>query len=124
MVRGQIISGGEKKKAWGDLLTVCLAYPNYYRTGMSNLGLHTIYSLINHQPSFLCERAFLPELKDEVQFAAGSIPLFSLESQKSLAKFDIIAFSIPFENDYPNILKMLVMGGITLSAKDRKERIE
>jgi len=112
---------GYQKKIWGDLLTVCLAYPNYYRTGMSNLGLHTIYSLINRQPSFLCERAFLPEPKDEPTFTEGSVPLFSLESQKPLAEFDIIAFSIPFENDYLNTLKMLAMGGITLSARERKE---
>lgn len=112
---------GYQKKIWGDLLTVCLAYPNYYRTGMSNLGLHTIYSLINRQSSFLCERVFLPEPGDEALFTMGSIPLFSLESQKPLTEFDIIAFSIAFENDYSNILKMLTMAGITLSARERKE---
>ncbi|HVO67007.1 MAG TPA: TIGR03960 family B12-binding radical SAM protein [Syntrophales bacterium] len=112
---------GYQKKTWGDLLTVCLAYPNYYRTGMSNLGLHSIYSLINHQSSFLCERVFLPEPKDEALFTAGSMPLFSLESQKPLTEFDIIAFSIPFENDYPNILKMLTMAGITISAGERRK---
>ena len=112
---------GHQKKIWGELLTVCLAYPSYYRTGMSNLGLHTIYSLINHHSSYLCERAFLPEPGDEALFTLGSIPLFSLESQKPLAEFDIIAFSIPFENDYPNILKMLTIAGITLSARERRE---
>jgi len=112
---------GYQKKIWGDLLTVCLAYPSYYRTGMSNLGLHTIYSLINRQSSFLCERVFLPEPGDEALFTPGSTHLFSLESQKPLTEFDIIAFSIPFENDYPNILKMLAMAGITLSAQKRTE---
>jgi radical SAM superfamily enzyme YgiQ (UPF0313 family) len=112
---------GHQKKIWGELLTVCLAYPNYYRTGMSNLGFQTIYALINRSSSFLCERTFLPDPKDEVDFAQGSISLFSLESQKSLREFDIIAFSIPFENDYPNILKMLSMAGITLAACGRSE---
>ena len=111
---------GYQKKIWGDLLTVCLAYPNYYRTGMSNLGLHTIYSLINRQSSFLCERVFLPEPGDEALFTTGSNPLFSLESQKPLTEFDIVAFSISFENDYPNILKMLTMAGITISAGERR----
>jgi radical SAM family uncharacterized protein len=112
---------GHQKKIWGELLTVCLAYPNYYRTGMSNLGFQTIYALINREPSFLCERIFLPDPKDEVEFTKGSIPLFSLESQKALAEFDIIAFSIPFENDYPNILKILSMAGIPLAACERSE---
>lgn len=112
---------GYQKKIWGELLTVCLTYPNYYRTGMSNLGFHTIYSLINHQSSFLCERAFLPDPEDEAVFTLRSIPLFSLESQTPLTDFDIIAFSVPFENDYPNILKMLNIAGITLSARERRE---
>ncbi|MCX5844933.1 MAG: radical SAM protein [Deltaproteobacteria bacterium] len=112
---------GYQKKIWGELLTVCLTYPNYYRTGMSNLGFHTIYSLINHQSSFLCERAFLPDPEDEAVFTLGSIPLFSLESQTPLTDFDIIAFSVPFENDYPNILKMLNIAGIALSAGERRE---
>jgi radical SAM family uncharacterized protein len=112
---------GYEKKIWGELLKVCLAYPNYYRTGMPNLGFQTVYSLINREESFLCERAFIPDPEDETAFFSGSIPLFSLESQKPLAEFDIIAFSIPFENDYPGILKMLSMAGITLSAGERKE---
>jgi radical SAM family uncharacterized protein len=112
---------GHEKKIWGELHTVCLAYPNYYRTGMSNLGFQTIYALINREPSYLCERIFLPDPKDEVEFTKGSIPLFSLESQKALTEFDIIAFSIPFENDYPNILKILSMAGIPLAASERSE---
>ncbi|MGD0090456.1 MAG: TIGR03960 family B12-binding radical SAM protein [Planctomycetota bacterium] len=113
---------GYQKKIWGELLKVCLAYPNYYRTGMPNLGFQTVYSLINREKSFLCERVFLPDPEDEAAFASGSIPLFSLESQKALTEFDIIAFSIPFENDYPGILKMLSMAGITLFAGERKEK--
>ncbi|HUH66197.1 MAG TPA: radical SAM protein [Syntrophales bacterium] len=112
---------GHQKKIWGELLKICLAYPNYYRTGMSNLGFQTIYSLINREPSFLCERVFLPDPEDEAAFSSGSMPLFSLESQKPLTEFDIIAFSIPFENDYPAILKMLGMGRIALLAGERKE---
>ncbi len=112
---------GYQKNIWGELLKVCLAYPNYYRTGMPNLGFQTVYSLINREKSFLCERVFLPDPDDEAAFVSSSIPLFSLESQKALTEFDIIAFSIPFENDYPVILKMLSMAGITLSACERKE---
>ena len=113
---------GYQKKLWGDKISVCLAYPNHYRVGMSNLGVQTLYALLNSHPSFLCERVFLPDPGDEVEFVLRSIPLFSLESQKSLADFDIIAFSISFENDYPNILKILDMSRITLSSHQRKEK--
>ena len=110
-----------QKKLWGDKITVCLAYPNHYRTGMSNLGFQTLYALFNNHPSFLCERVFLPDPGDEVKFIPGSTLPFSLESQKPLTDFDIIAFSISFENDYPNILKILDMSRITLLSHERNE---
>ena len=112
---------GCQKTIWGDQLAVCLAYPNTYRTGMSNLGFQTIYALLNQHNAFLCERAFLPDPGDEASFIPGSAPLFSLESQKPLTDFDMVAFSISFENDYPHILKMLDMAGIPLLARHRKK---
>ncbi len=112
---------GYQKNLWGDRITVCLAYPHYYRTGMSNLGFQTLYALFNSHPSFLCERVFLPDPDDEATFISKSTPLFSLESQKPLADFDIIAFSISFENDYPNTLKILAMSRIDLLTHQRSE---
>ena len=48
----------------GGRLRVVLAYPNTYAVGMSNLGLHTIYRLLNAHPDVRCERAFLPDADD------------------------------------------------------------
>jgi radical SAM superfamily enzyme YgiQ (UPF0313 family) len=110
---------GYVKKVWGTYNTVCLAYPNYYRIAMANLGFQTVYKIFNDQPSFLCERVFLPTPDDEAEFASGAAEMVSLESQKSIAEFDILAFSISFENDYPNVLKMLANAGIPLLAKNR-----
>lgn len=112
---------GYVKKVWGTYNTVCLAYPNYYRTGMSNLGFQTVYKIFNEQPSFLCERVFLPAAGDEAEFAAGGADLFSLENHKPIVQFDILAFSLSFENDYPHILKMLELAGIPLTARERSE---
>ncbi len=110
---------GYVKKVWGTYNTVCLAYPNYYRTGMANLGFQTVYKIFNEQPSFLCERVFLPLPEDEAEYVSGAAEMVSLESQKSIAEFDILAFSISFENDYPHVLKMLELAGISLLSKDR-----
>lgn len=112
---------GYEKKLWGNSLNICLAYPNRYRTGMDSLGFQTVYSLLNQHPSVLCERVFLPDPGDEGFFSPGPLSLFSLESQKPLREFDIIAFSISFENDYPNILKMLDMARIKLLSHERDE---
>ena len=112
---------GAVRTPWHDRLRICLAYPSPYRTGMSNLGFQTLYALFNGTPSFLCERVFLPDPGDEASFSPGSTPLVSLESGRPLRDFDIVAFSVSFENDYPNILKMLEMGRIPLVAEARKE---
>ncbi len=113
---------GYVRKVWGDALTICLAYPNVYRTGMSNLGFQTVYALINRHPGCLCERVFLPGPGDEAAHQASSSPLFSLESQRPLADFDLVAFSLSFENDYPNILTILDMAGIPLETAARGEQ--
>ena len=112
---------GYVRKVWGDALTICLAYPNVYRTGMSNLGFQAVYALINRHPGCLCERVFLPDPGDAAAHRASSSPLFSLESQRPLADFDLVAFSLSFENDYPNILTLLEMAGIPLETEARGE---
>lgn len=110
---------GFEKKVWGTCHTVGLAYPNVYRIGMANLGFQTVYKIFNALPSFLCERVFLPPAGGDAEFAAGAAGAVSLESQKPIGDFDILAFSVSFENDYPSILKILDLGGIPLMAKDR-----
>ena len=113
---------GPPRPVRGDCLSVCLAYPNTYRTGMSSLGFQTIHALLNRHEGFACERAFLPDPGEEALFVPGSNPLFSLESRKPLADFDLVAFSVSFENDYPHILKMLDLAGIPLLARERRQR--
>lgn len=110
-------------KVWGKPLHICLAYPHAYNVGMSNLGFQTVYDLFNRHPDCLCDRVFLPGPEEEGEFARAGQPLFSLESQRPLTDFDIIAFSLSFENDYLNILKMLTLGGIPLLAHGRDESV-
>ena len=109
---------GWHRKEWGESLTVCLAYPNVYRTGMSNLGFQTVYDLINRHPACLCERVFLPDPMEGRRNDDGHT-LLSIESQRPLSDFDMIAFSLSFENDYPNILAILESAGIPLEASHR-----
>lgn len=108
-------------KDWGGRLSIALVYPNCYRTGMSNLGFQTVYDLLNRRDDLIAERAFLPEDQElSLRLGAGK-GLLSLESQAPLSRFDIIAFSLSFENDYPNILKMLDMAGIPFIREKRDE---
>ncbi len=113
---------GYERKLWGEALTVCLAYPNHYRVGMSNLGFQTVYGIINRQDKTLCERVFLPDEAESDSFLPSGFPLLSLESQRPLKDFDLVAFSVSFEGDYLNILKILDLAGIPLERSERKEK--
>ena len=100
----------------GGRLSVALAYPNRYYIGMSNLGFQTIYALLNDREDTLCERVFLPD----IPLSAHEV-LVSLERQRPISEFEILAFSVSYENDYLNILKILDLAGISLRAADRTD---
>jgi radical SAM family uncharacterized protein len=108
-------------KPHGAEVEIALAYPNTYHVGMSNLGVQRIYSLLNGRDDTLCERLFLPDEEDTEEFAKTRTPLFTLESRRQVKEFDILAFSVSFEQDYLNILEILRLSGI---APDKRERSE
>jgi len=113
---------GTVQKKWGGKLTVCLLYPNSYHVGMSNLGFQTLYRILNAQDDVVCERAFLPDPEDLQVYRNTHTPLFSLESQKPLSDFDILAFSISFENDFANVLTLLELAHLPLESRLREGR--
>ncbi|HEX2951746.1 MAG TPA: radical SAM protein [Armatimonadota bacterium] len=106
---------GTIRKDHGGKLRVALLYPNTYAVGMSNLGFQTLYRLFNARNDVVCERAFLPE-----QDQATNGILRTMESNTPLAEMDIIAFSISFELDYPNIPRLLRLGGVEPFSKKRE----
>ncbi len=101
---------GTVRKRYGSVSAV-LVYPNTYYLGMSNLGFQRVYELLNRDEEIRCERAF---------FDPG-LPLRSLEEGRTLGSFDIIAFSIPFELDYPNVLEVLRRAKIPIRSSGRNE---
>lgn len=101
-------------KDWGGRLPVALVYPNSYYLGMSNLGIHAIYKLLNGQPEVVCERAFLEQ--------GAKTPPLSIESRRPLTDFAVLAFSVSYELDYFNVVSILKASGIPLYAADRDER--
>jgi len=110
---------GTVRKSWGGKFSICLIYPNSYHVGMSNLGFQTLYHLLNLEEDIACERTFLPTPEDIEEHRQTRTPLFSLESQKPLSEFDILAFSISFENDFLNVLSILDLGRIPIESRHR-----
>jgi radical SAM superfamily enzyme YgiQ (UPF0313 family) len=110
---------GLVRKEWGGRVSVALVYPNTYAVGMSNLGFQTIYDHLNAMPHVVCERVFFPDAEDLEEHGRTATPPFSLESQRPLTDFDVVGFSITYEGDYINTVRLLRMAGIPPRAEDR-----
>lgn len=106
---------GTVRKPFGAQLPVALVYPNTYYVGMSSLGFQTLTGRINRRPDAACERVFWSLGEGDT-----GEPL-SIENQRPLGEFPLIAFSISYEMDYPNVLDTLKRAGIPLRATARRE---
>src|SRR5437899_9728638 len=107
-------------KDWGGKISVALVYPNTYAVGMSNLGFQTIYRHLNAMPDVVCERVFMPEPADLDEMQRAQMTPFSLESLRPLTEFHLVGFSVTYEGDYVNVLRLLGMAGIPLRAAARR----
>ncbi|HEV8308498.1 MAG TPA: radical SAM protein [Methylomirabilota bacterium] len=111
---------GTVRKDWGGRVAFALVYPNTYAVGMSNLGFQTIYHHLNALPDVVCERVVLPDPEDLPEYRRTATQPFSLESKRPLADFDFVGFSITYEGDYINTLRLLRMAGIPLDPAARR----
>lgn len=98
---------------------IALAFPDIYELGGSNLGLMILYDLINQRDDMLAERVYCPWPDFEEFMRRDQIPLYGLESRRPLSQFDIIGFSLPYEQLYTNVLTMLDLAHIPLRAIHR-----
>jgi radical SAM superfamily enzyme YgiQ (UPF0313 family) len=113
---------GCRANPWGGRLSVALVYPNTYHQAMSNLGFLSVYHLLNNRDDALCERFFLPDTEDLKEYEKTGFPLFSLESGRLLTDFDVIAFSLSFENDYLNLPHIFNLANIPMWSAERGDR--
>jgi radical SAM family uncharacterized protein len=107
-------------KDWGGKISIALVYPNTYAVGMSNLGFQTIYRHLNAMPDVVCERVFMPEPGDLDEMRRAETQPFSLESLRPLTDFHLVGFSVTYEGDYVNVLRLLAMAGIPVRAAARR----
>jgi radical SAM superfamily enzyme YgiQ (UPF0313 family) len=110
---------GAVRKDWGGRISVALVYPNTYALGMSNLGFQTIYQHLNALPDVVCERVFFPDPEDVDEHRRAGIAPFSLESLRPLADFHLVGFSVTYEGDYLNVVRLLQLSGIPTRARAR-----
>jgi len=102
-------------------IPVCLIYPNRYPVGMANLGFQAAYRILSQDSRCRCERAFLPDPDEAEALGRATSPLASLESQRPVPDFELLAFSLSFETDYIHILDILAAAHIPLLARERED---
>ncbi len=95
-------------------------FPNVYSVGVSNLGFQTVFKILNKTPGVSCDLLYLPDEEAIPSLEEGQ-ELCSFYLERTPREFDIILFSISFENDLINIVKILKLAGIPPLSSDRDE---
>lgn len=98
-----------------------MTFPDVYEIGMSHLGMQILYHMFNQRPDVWCERVFSPWTDLDKIMRQQRIPLFALESQDPVRDFDFLGITIQYEMCYTNILQLLDLSQIPLSAADRDD---
>ena len=115
--------GGEVNSVMKDKekVDVCFAmcFPDVYEIGMSHLGIQILYDMFNKREDTWCERVYSPWTDLDAVMREKNIPLFTLESQDPVKEFDFLGITIQYEMCYTNILQILDLSGIPLSASER-----
>jgi radical SAM family uncharacterized protein len=101
-------------------LKIALAFPDMYEIGTSHFGLQILYHILNARAGIAAEQVFAPGQDMEAELRRSGKALFTLESHRSVADFDIIGFSLLYELNYTNVLNMLDLSGLALRAAERR----
>src|SRR3990170_5595321 len=101
------------KAAW------LLIYPDAYEVGLPNQGLQILYEILNERSDAVAERAYAPWGDLEAIMRERGVPLFSLDTHRPAAAFDILAFNLSAELVYTNVLECIDLAGIPLHARRR-----
>ena len=110
-----------KKKPEEVDIRFCMCFPDVYEIGMSHLGIQILYDMLNKREDTYCERVYSPWPDLDAIMREKQIPLFALESQEPLKKFDFIGITLQYEMCYTNILQILDLAQIPIFAKDRTQ---
>ncbi len=96
-----------------------LLYPDTYEIGLPNQGLQILYEILNERPDATAERGYAPWTDMEAAMRAAGVPLFSVETSRPAAEFDILAFNLSAELTYTNVLNLIDLAGVPVRAARR-----
>jgi radical SAM family uncharacterized protein len=101
------------KAAW------LLVYPDAYEIGLPNQGLQILYEILNERDDAVAERSYAPWTDMEALMRQRAVPLFSVDTHRAAADFDLIAFNLSAELVYTNLLNCVDLAGVPVRSEDR-----
>jgi len=117
--------GGENGSIYKDKnnikLRFAFCFPDSYEVGMSCQAIQILYHTLNSSDDIWCERAFMPWFDMLKEMKENNLPLYALESKDNLKDFDVLGFTMQYELSYTNILAMIDLSDIPLTADKRSE---
>jgi len=102
------------KAAW------LLIYPDTYEVGLPNQGLQILYEILNERPDAVAERSYAPWTDMAGVLRNNRLPLFSVDTHRPAADFDVLAFNLSAELVYTNLLECLDLAGVPIRSADRR----
>src|SRR5207245_5914665 len=96
-----------------------LVYPDTYEIGLPNQGLQILYEILNERDDALAERSYAPWTDLEALLRERRIPLFSVDTHRPAADFDLLAFNLSAELVYTNVLNCIDLAGVPVRAAER-----
>jgi len=102
-----------------DRVAWLLVYPDTYEVGLPNQGLQILYEILNERPDAVAERSYAPWTDMAAVLRREGLPLFSVDTHRPAADFDVLAFNLSAELVYTNVLECLDLAGIPLRTSDR-----
>ncbi len=116
---GNEVNSIHKNTSNSDLIRYAQCFPDLYEVGMSHLGSHILYDVINKNDNVFCERVYAPAIDMENIMREKNIPLFALESREAITNFDFLGFTLQYELSYTNILNMLELSKVAILREER-----
>ena len=86
-------------------------------------GIQILYDMFNRRDDVYCERVYSPWMDLDPIMREQKIPLFAVESQDPIKKFDFLGITIQYEMCYTNILQVLELSQIRSMQKIVPRRI-
>jgi len=104
-----------------DKVSWLVSYPDTYEIGLPNQGVQILCEILNERDDAVAERSYLPWTDMISQMRSNRVPLFSIETHRAAASFDIMAFNLAAELVFTNVLEAIDLAGVPVRSSERDE---